>query len=198
MAFAKHSRFLQRLSLVDLIRVWQFFIEFWPDRPIQNPRVPWENLQTLTLTAHPHFLTGNKQEISKLLVAAGRAAACMPKLDFMKLWTHDPNTLTVFTHSYNPDQPQISWLVETYNNQPAIGVGRSGPEYTPLSIDEFGCDAFKCWAELPKVQNAAKALKLVRVWTRMPAGDLERSFFMSKEYEYDVSKVSLFSSVRSR
>ncbi len=86
-AFAKATRSLEVFSAAFLIDAENFFADFWPTKPQNSNVMPWKNLRELiALTSrllHPEIGRG---KINRLLMAAGRAAAFMPKLEVMEIW----------------------------------------------------------------------------------------------------------------
>jgi hypothetical protein len=74
------------LSAAFLVDAEDFFANLWPTNEQNSNVIPWENLRKLALTSrllHPEIGRG---KINKLLMAAGRAAAFMPKLEVMEIW----------------------------------------------------------------------------------------------------------------
>jgi hypothetical protein len=101
--------FPQELSATSLVDAQDFFADFWPPNywsphASQNSNanvVPWENLRRLTLTSHLLHPTKKSVMIRKLLTAAGRAAAFMPKLEVLEIWTA--------TFTYGGKDPANRW-----------------------------------------------------------------------------------------
>ncbi|KAI0101813.1 hypothetical protein GGR51DRAFT_550752 [Nemania sp. FL0031] len=108
-AFSKSTRSLDIISAAFIIDAEHFFADFWPTRPLHSNIVPWRNLRKLALTSrllHPGIGRG---KINKLLMAAGRAAAFMPKLEIMEIWNGGEGHACVFRYSTDAGGPQISW-----------------------------------------------------------------------------------------
>ncbi|KAK3934299.1 hypothetical protein QBC46DRAFT_428022 [Diplogelasinospora grovesii] len=108
-ALSKSSRFLKHLSAAFLVDAEHFFANFWPTKQ-QDPNViPWKNLRTLALTSrllHPEI---GRRKINRLLMAAGLAAAFMPKLEVMEIWNGGEGRACLFRYSSNAGRPQITW-----------------------------------------------------------------------------------------
>ena len=86
-----------------------FFADYWPGFEYNLNVVPWENLRKLALTSrllHPRVELG---QVDMLLMAAGRAAAFMPKLEVMEIWNGGEGHACVFRYSKNAGKPEIRW-----------------------------------------------------------------------------------------
>lgn len=71
--------------IVVLVVAEHFFIHFWPNEVLDPLTGPWENLQSLALTSRLLHPEADSMELSKLLIAAARAASFMPKLDIIEM-----------------------------------------------------------------------------------------------------------------
>ena len=86
-----------------------FFTSF---RPANNPNanvISWENLRYLALSSrllHPNMAG---RHINGMLIAAGRAAAFMPKLRGMGIWNGGRRHACVFRYTNIDGKPHISW-----------------------------------------------------------------------------------------
>ncbi|KAK3938997.1 hypothetical protein QBC46DRAFT_316574 [Diplogelasinospora grovesii] len=108
-ALSKTSRSLEHLSAAFLVDAKDFLADFWPTKQQDPNIVPWENLQTLALTScllHPEV---GRRKISRLLMAAGLAAAFMPKLETLEIWNGGEGHACLFRYSRNAGRPQITW-----------------------------------------------------------------------------------------
>jgi hypothetical protein len=103
------SRLLKNLSAAFLVDARDFFAGFWPTRTQYPNEIPWENLQTLALTSR--LLNSNTRfsKIRKLLVAAGRAAALMPKLKVMEIWNGGDGYICYFQYINDSGRSRITW-----------------------------------------------------------------------------------------
>lgn len=107
--FSKSTRSLEIFSAAFLIDAEDFFADFWPTKPHNSNVFPWKNLRKLALTSrllHPKIRRG---KINKLLIAAGRAAAFMPKLEVMEIRNGGEGHACVFRYSTNAKKARISW-----------------------------------------------------------------------------------------
>jgi hypothetical protein len=88
-AIADHSINLQRLSLAFLVDARHFLTKFGAENE-QNPgELPyWPNMTELALTtdALQPIQDQNEDILMDVLLAAGRAAERMPKLETLKMW----------------------------------------------------------------------------------------------------------------
>jgi hypothetical protein len=108
-ALSESSRFLENLSVAFLVDAKDFFIDFWPTKSQTSNLTPWKNLRTLALTScllHPQIGRG---KIKRLLIAAGHAAAFMPRLEVMEIWNGGEGHVCLFRYSNEARIPQITW-----------------------------------------------------------------------------------------
>jgi hypothetical protein len=108
-ALSQSSRFLENLSAAFLVDAKDFFVNFWPTNQQNSNVIPWENLRKLALTSrllHPEIGRG---KINKLLMAAARAAAFMPKLEVMEIWNGGEGHACLFRYSNEAGEPNITW-----------------------------------------------------------------------------------------
>lgn len=97
------------MSAAFLVDAEDFFADLWPANELNSNVIPWENLRKLALTSrllHPEIGRG---KINKLLIAAGRAAAFMPKLEVMEIWNGGEGHACLFRYSNNAGEPKITW-----------------------------------------------------------------------------------------
>lgn len=131
-ALSKASRFLENLSAAFLVDAEDFFANFWPTKQQNSNVIPWENLRKLALTSrllHPEIGRG---KINKLLIAAGRAVAFMPKLEVMEIWNGGEGHSCLFRYSNDAGEPQITWA-------------------SNWGMDvQLSYNVVHCWANLPK------------------------------------------------
>lgn len=134
-AFSKSTRSIQLLQVFSaafIIDAKHFFADFWLTKPHNPNAVVWENLRHLAVTSrllHPKIRRGL---INELLVAAGRAAAFMPKLELMEIWNGGEGHACIFRYQrIDAGEPRISWLSNW-------GIDR-----------ELDPDVVSCWAHLP-------------------------------------------------
>lgn len=71
--------------------------------------IPWENLEDLTLTSRLLHPKTAYQKINEMLIAAGRAAAVMPKLKVMEIWNGGRGHVFVFRYTNTNGKAHISW-----------------------------------------------------------------------------------------
>jgi hypothetical protein len=131
-ALSKSSCFLENLSAAFLVDAKDFFANFCPTHEQNSNIIPWGNLRTLALTSrllHPEVGRGR---IDKLLMAAGRAAAYMPKLEVMEIWNVGEGHVCVFQYNNHAGKPRITWLSNWGNN---------------VQLDP---NVVRCWADLPR------------------------------------------------
>ncbi|KFZ04051.1 hypothetical protein V502_10450 [Pseudogymnoascus sp. VKM F-4520 (FW-2644)] len=108
-ALSKSSRLLTRLSAAFLVDAVDFFASFGPTNNPNANVIPWQNLQLLALTSrllHPKTAYRN---INGMLIAAGRAAASMPKLRVMEIWNCGRRHACVFRYTNTDGKARISW-----------------------------------------------------------------------------------------
>jgi hypothetical protein len=108
-ALFESSRSLENLSVSFLIDAKDFFGIFWPSRPDAPDVVPWNNLRTLALTSSLLNPGPDSTKINKLLIAASRAAAYMPRLKVMEIWNGNDGYACVFRYRNHRRLPQITW-----------------------------------------------------------------------------------------
>ena len=109
-----------------------FFANLWPTNEQNSNVIPWENLRKLALTSrllHPEIGRG---KINKLLMAAGRAAAFMPKLEVMEIWNVGEGHACLFRYSNDAGEPKITWACNWGSN---------------VQLDHY---VVHCWANLPR------------------------------------------------
>jgi hypothetical protein len=131
-ALSKSSRFLENLSAAFLVDAEDFFANLWPTNEKNSNVIPWENLRTLALTSrllHPEI---GRRKIDKLLMAAGRAAAFMPKLEVMEIWNGGEGHACIFRYRYDAGEPKITWESNWGSN---------------VQLDH---NVIHCWANLPR------------------------------------------------
>lgn len=132
-AFAKSTRSLESFSAAFLIDPEDFFADFWPTKPPHPNVIPWKNLRKLALTSRLLHSEIGRGKINKLLIAAGRAAAFMPKLEIMEIWNGGDGHACFFRYNLPvAGKPQITW-----SSNWGIGV-------------QLGYDVIYCWADFPK------------------------------------------------
>ena len=135
MSLSESSSSLENLSIAFLINAEDFFINFWPMKLQTSTIIPWVNLRTLALTSrllHPEIGRG---KIKNLLIAAGRAAAFMPRLKVMEIWNGGEGHACLFRYSNDGRTPQITW------------VSSWGPDV------QFSDDVVSCWSALLNGQH---------------------------------------------
>ena len=104
-------------------------------------------------------------------MAAGRAAAFMPKLGVMEIWNSGEGHACLFRYSYDAGNPQITW-----ESNWGVNV-------------QLGYNVVHCWANLPKhVQHPYK--NLTTAVNRLP-----RRRKQVKTYATTISYLKLRSSV---
>ena len=136
------------MSAAFLVDAKDFFITFWPTKLQTSNVVPWKNLQTLALTSrllHPEI---SRNKIKKLLIAAGRTAAFMPRLKVMEIWNGGKGHACVFRYSNDPGTPQIIWASNW-------GID--------VQLDD---DVVSCWSALPNGQHLESTL--ITIVNRLP------------------------------
>jgi len=131
-ALSNASRSLEILSAAFLVGAEGFFSDFWPTKQLNSNVIPWENLQKLALTSHLLSLHVKRRKISNLMMAAGRAAAFMPRLEIMEIWNGGEGHASVFRYDNVTGQPQIIW---------ASNWG---------GYKQWDYDVVFCWANLPQ------------------------------------------------
>jgi len=129
-AFSAATRSLERFSAAFLIDAKHFFENFSPNKPQDPTEVPWKNLRNIALTSYVLHPKTGRRTIAKLLLAAARAAALMPKLKIMEIWNGGEGHACIFRYSIDHGRPRISWW-GTWGWKPPIrnDVIRSGPLY---------------------------------------------------------------------
>ncbi|CZR56373.1 uncharacterized protein PAC_06261 [Phialocephala subalpina] len=132
-ALSKPSRSLETLSAAFLIEAQDFFADFWPP-----------------LTSHLLYPEIGRGKIRKLLMAAGRAAAFMPKLQAMEIWNGGEGHAALFRYERHPNHktnpnPQITWA-STWGNNIQL----------PL-------DVILCWSNLPQHGSRGCGTKVERI-----------------------------------
>ncbi|TVY37052.1 hypothetical protein LSUB1_G005851 [Lachnellula subtilissima] len=131
-ALSKSSRFLENLSAAFLVNAEDFFANLWPTNEQNSNIIPWENLRKLALTSrllHPEIGRG---KINKLLIAAGRAAAFMPKLEVMEIWNGGEEHACLFRYSNDAGKPKITWACNWGSHVQLVN------------------NVVHCWANLPR------------------------------------------------
>jgi len=131
-ALSGASRFLENLSAAFLVDAEDFFANLWPTKEQNSNVIPWENLRKLALTSrllHPEIGRG---KINKLLMAAGRAAAFMPKLEVMEIWNGGEGHACLFRYSNDAGEPKITWACNWGSNV------------------RLAHNVVHCWANLPR------------------------------------------------
>lgn len=109
-AFSKATRSLENFSATFIIDAADFFADFSANMPPEVDVAPWKNLRNLVLTSrllHPEI---GRRKITNLLIAAGRAAAHMPKLESMEIWNGGEGQACIFRYDKDADRPRITWL----------------------------------------------------------------------------------------
>ena len=100
------------------------------NEPIGNV-IPWENLRKLALTSRLLRPGISRRRINNLLLAAGQAAALMPKLAVMEIWNGGEGYASLFRYSNDAGKPKITWACN-------------------WGIDvQFDINVVHCWANLP-------------------------------------------------
>jgi hypothetical protein len=120
------------LSAAFLVDAEDFFANLWPTNEQNSNVIPWENLRKLALTSrllHPEIGRG---KINKLLMAAGRAAAFMPKLEVMEIWNGGEGHACLFRYSNDAGEPKITWACNWGSNV------------------QWDHNVVHCWANLPR------------------------------------------------
>ena len=125
------SRFLESLSAAFLVDAKDFFADFYPTQAQNSTVIPWENLRELALTSHVLHQKMGPGKIKRLLMAAGRAAGFMPKLEVMEIWNGGEGHLCLFRYNNNAGNRQITW------------AGNWG------TTVQFGYDVINCWENVP-------------------------------------------------
>ncbi len=129
-ALSKSSRFLENLSAAFLVDAKDFFANLWPSTGQNSNVLPWEYLRKLALTSrllHPEI---GRRKIDNLLMAAGRAAAFMPKLEVMEIWNGGEEHACLFR--YDAGEPKITWACNWGSH---------------VQLDH---NVVHCWASLPR------------------------------------------------
>lgn len=106
---SKSSRFLENLSAAFLVDAEDFFTNLRPINEQNFSVISWENLRKLALTSRLLHLDIGRGKINKLLMAAGRAAAFMPKLEVMEIWNGGEGNACLFRYSNNAGELKITW-----------------------------------------------------------------------------------------
>ena len=104
---------LETFSASFFIDARSFFAHFHPGPetapPTPQAHEPWENLRKLALTSC--LLTGRAYRmIPNLLIAAGRAAALMPRLETMEIWNGGETHITIFRYTNLDGQRSLAWI----------------------------------------------------------------------------------------
>lgn len=113
----RHSLQLEELSASFVADAYDFFEPFMArsgalpnGNPTSNPRLPsWPNLRWLTLTSRrlsPHEFP---DQINGLLLAAGKAARNMPRLQAMEIYNANRFFAAVFRYLVVDNMGVISW-----------------------------------------------------------------------------------------
>jgi len=109
---------LETFSASFLIDARSFFAPFHPGLATAppNPQAhePWKNLRKLALTSC-RLTVNASSAISDLLVAAGRAAALMPRLETMEIWNGGEGHITIFRYTNLDGQRSLSWLNSSWS-----------------------------------------------------------------------------------
>ncbi|KAL3419132.1 hypothetical protein PVAG01_09354 [Phlyctema vagabunda] len=111
-ALSKSSRFLENLSAAFLVDAEDFFANLRPS-----------NQQSLNI---------GRAKINRLLIAAGRAAAFMPKLEIMEIWNGGEEHACIFRYRNGTKEPKITWKCNWSRR---------------VRLDP---NVVNCWADLPR------------------------------------------------
>jgi hypothetical protein len=120
------------LSAAFLVDTKDFFADFYPTYEQNSNIIPWENLRKLALTSSLLHPEKGRGKIDKLLIAAGRAAAYMPKLEVMEIWNGGEGQVCVFQYNSCTGKPRITWASNWGNNV------------------QLNPNVVRCWADLPR------------------------------------------------
>jgi hypothetical protein len=88
------------LSAAFLVDAEDFFANLWPPNEDNLNVIPWENLRKLALTS--------RRKINNMLMAAGRAAVLMPKLEVMEIWNGGEGHICFFRYSNDTGGTKIT------------------------------------------------------------------------------------------
>ncbi|KAK0727211.1 hypothetical protein B0T26DRAFT_799282 [Lasiosphaeria miniovina] len=111
---ARASKSLEVLSAAFVVDAIDFFDGFCPLTAPKTlePPAPWENLHNLILTAkmlHPKM--SMRHAHPPLLLAAGHAAAFMPKLVLMQLWNGGEGNACIYQYTWKSESGTATlWL----------------------------------------------------------------------------------------
>jgi hypothetical protein len=120
------------LSAAFLVDAEDFFANLWPPNEDNLNVIPWENLRKLALTSRLLRPVTSRRKINNMLMAAGRAAVLMPKLEVMEIWNGGEGHVCFFRYSNDTGGTKITW------------AGNWGPH---VQLDP---DVVLCWANLPR------------------------------------------------
>jgi hypothetical protein len=120
------------LSAAFVVDAVDFFASFKPTNNLNSNVIPWENLQYLALTSQLLHPRKADRHINGMLIAAGRAAAFMPKLRGMEIWNGGGGHACVFRYRNYDGKTYISWECTW------------GPKF------KLDPDVIDCWANVPR------------------------------------------------
>ncbi|KFZ07638.1 hypothetical protein V501_06264 [Pseudogymnoascus sp. VKM F-4519 (FW-2642)] len=131
-ALSMSSRLLTMLSAAFIVDAVDFFASFKPTNKPNSNVIPWENLQYLALTSQLLHPRKADRHINGMLIAAGRAAAFMPKPRGMEIWNGGGGHACVFRYRNYDGKTYISWECTW------------GPKF------KLDPDVIDCWANVPR------------------------------------------------